>query len=119
MRLGSCTASVAREGRSFLALEEARQHRLRKRLKRLRYLAEMARPLFKGKQVDRFLKLKPLQDSLGLYNDRLMALRAYQELAQTDARAWFGIGWLSANRQDDAAGCQRDLQALGKLDVFW
>lgn len=119
-RLGTLYRQVAKEGRSFLSLEEARQHRLRKRLKRLRYLAEMSRPLFKGRQVDRFLKkLKPLQDSLGLYNDRLMALHAYQELAQTDARAWFGIGWLSANRQDDAASCQRDLQALGKLDVFW
>jgi triphosphatase len=119
-RLVHLHRQIVRQGHNFLTLDEAHQHRLRKRLKRLRYLAELARPLFKGKQVDRYLHaLKPVQDALGVYNDRRTAFGAYCKLAHDDPRAWFAIGWLGANRQDDAKACQRALRALAKGKVFW
>ena len=119
-RLVHLHRQIVRQGHNFLTLDEAHQHRLRKRLKRLRYLAELARPLFKGKQVDKYLHaLKPVQDALGVYNDRRMAFDAYCKLAHDDPRAWFAIGWLGANRQDDAKACQRALRALAKGKIFW
>jgi inorganic triphosphatase YgiF len=119
-RLEHLHRRIVKEGHGFLTLDEAHQHRLRKRLKRLRYLAELARPLFKGKEVDKYLRqLKPLQDTLGIFNDRMMAFRFYCKLAHNEPRAWFGIGWLSGHRRGDAKACQRALRALGKLKVFW
>ncbi|CAN5471096.1 CHAD domain-containing protein [soil metagenome] len=119
-RLAHLHQQVVKQGHDFVRLDKARQHRLRKRLKRLRYLAELARPLFKGKQVDSYLhQLRPVQDALGAYNDRMMAFDVYCKLAHHDPRAWFAIGWLGANRHDDANECQRQLRAFDKLKTFW
>lgn len=119
-RLKKLHRTAMNQGRRFLSLEEQEQHGVRKQVKRLRYLAELAAPLFGRSKVQRFLKrLKPVQDSLGLYNDGLMALHQYRELAGTEPRAWFGVGWLSATRAQNAAACQRDLEALRKQKTFW
>jgi triphosphatase len=120
-RLRKLHQEAVAEGRQFLKLEEAMQHRLRKRLKRLRYLAEFSRPLFARRQVDAFVAaLKPVQDALGMYNDELAALQAWQQLTSDDARAWFGTGWLSARRTPNAQAC---LQACEKFardaKPFW
>lgn len=119
-RLKKLHRKAMKQGRGFLSLEEQEQHSVRKQVKRLRYLAELAAPLFGESRVQRFLKrLKPVQDSLGHYNDGLMALHQYRELARTEPRAWFGVGWLSAARAGNAAACQRDLDALRKQKTFW
>ena len=120
-RLRKLHKEAVTEGRQFLQLEEAMQHRLRKRLKRLRYLAEFSRPLFARREVDAFVAaLKPVQDALGMYNDELAALQAWQQLVSDDARAWFGTGWLSARRAANAQAC---LQACEKFareaKPFW
>jgi triphosphatase len=108
------------DGRRFLALDAARQHRVRKRLKRLRYLAEFARPLFASHRVGAWLhELKPLQDALGLYNDQLVALAHYRGLTAKMPQAWFGVGWLSARREAQAAACARALHKFGKVEPFW
>ncbi len=119
-RLKKLHRKILREGREFQSLEETAQHRLRKRLKRLRYLVELAVPLFDEAQVKRFLrKLEPLQEALGEYNDGLMAERFYRQLSTTDPRAWFGVGWLSAGHAAHAAACQRGLERLGRTRPFW
>jgi len=81
---------VLQDGKGFASLDQAHQHLVRKRVKRLRYLAEFAAPLFHPRRAQAFAEsLKPLQDGLGLYNDELMALHAYRALAHEEARAWF------------------------------
>ena len=49
-----------RDGRKFEKLATERQHRVRKRLKRLRYLGEFLAPLFGKDDTEAFLaRLKP------------------------------------------------------------
>lgn len=107
-------------GSRFLELDEDSQHRVRKQLKRLRYLTEMVAPLFgKGKAMDFVQKLKPAQETLGTYNDGLIALAAYREAASQQPEALFGVGWLSARREADASACARALRKLGKARPYW
>ncbi|MFL6693157.1 MAG: CHAD domain-containing protein, partial [Ramlibacter sp.] len=111
---------VVRDGRHFAALEPALQHRVRKRLKRLRYLADFAQPLFPVHAQHAFLQtLKPAQDALGANNDLLLALGAYREMAQQDAQALFGAGWLTAQVAPQVRACEKALRRLAKADPFW
>jgi triphosphatase len=120
-RLRKLHKDAVAEGQQFLQLEETMQHRLRKRLKRLRYLAEFSRPLFAKRQVDAFVAvLKPVQDALGVYNDELAALQAWQQLVSDDARAWFGTGWLSARRAANAQACLQACETFARdAKPFW
>ena len=54
-RLEDLRRRLARDGRRFAALQPACQHRVRKRLKRLRYLSGLAAPLFGAKRVAHYL----------------------------------------------------------------
>lgn len=119
-RLRKLHGQAVRQGRKFLTLDEAGQHQVRKRLKRLRYLAEFAAPLFSRRKAAAFVAgLKPAQDALGASQDDLVALRACERLAATDPRAWFGAGWLSARRAAQAKACQASLDKLARLRPFW
>ena len=119
-RLSTLQSRVVADGKKFLLLNDGRQHNVRKRLKRLRYLTEFAAPLFHSRRVKSFLSgLKPVQDVIGLYNDEVMALQTYRELALTNAQALFGVGWLTARRAPNAKECLRELQAFAKVQPFW
>ena len=120
LRLDKLHARALQDGKKFLALDEAAQHGVRKRLKRLRYLLEFAGSLFSsGKVKQMAAALKPAQDALGLYNDELMALHAWRALAAHDPNAWFGIGWLSARRQPNAKRCFKEIKAFSDIKPFW
>lgn len=120
-RLRKLHKEAVTEGRKFIELDEVTQHRLRKRLKRLRYLAEFSQPLFGARQVDAFVAaLKPVQDALGTYNDELAALQAWQQLSDVDARGWFGVGWLSARRSPNAQACLQACKTFAReAKPFW
>lgn len=119
-RLEKLHHQVSKDGRHFQQLDPVQQHRVRKRLKRLRYLAEFVAQLFPARKGREFITaLKPVQDALGLYNDELMALEAYRGLAERDPAAWFGVGWLTARRAANAAQCQRELESFVKVKPFW
>jgi triphosphatase len=113
-------AQVIEDGGHFASLDEGRQHRVRKRAKRLRYLAEFTAPLFHSRRSQAFAdSLRPVQDALGLYNDELMALQAYRALAAAEPRAWFAVGWLSARREPNALACQRAVRDFARVRPFW
>ena len=119
-RLQKLHAQTLKDGRKFMALEETRQHDVRKRLKRLRYLTEFVAPLFSRRRTEAFISsLKPVQEALGLYNDELMALQAYRSLAAQDPQAWFGVGWLAARRAPNAKACFDALQVFAKVRPYW
>ncbi|MBA4329670.1 MAG: inorganic triphosphatase [Polaromonas sp.] len=106
-RLTRLHQQVLARGSQFTELPEAEQHALRKRLKRLRYLAEFALPLFGKRKASAYLAaLKPLQDALGIYHDEVAALQVWQGLSGHDPRALFGAGWLSARREVHGQACQ-------------
>ena len=118
--LAKLHAQVLRDGSGFAGLDEVRQHRVRRRVKRLRYLAEFAAPLFQSRMTRAFAdSLKPLQDALGLFNDEMMALRVYRGLASVEPRAWFAAGWLSARREPHAMACQRAIRNFARTRPFW
>lgn len=111
---------VLRDGAHFAALEPVLQHRVRKRLKRLRYLAEFTQPLFGRHGHHAFLEvLKPAQDALGDNNDLLIALDAWRTRAAQDPQALFGVGWLTAQVEPQARACEKSLRRLGKAERFW
>lgn len=111
---------IKRDGKRFAKLDPTSQHRVRKRLKRLRYLAEFAAPLFDRKKVERYLaELRPAQDLLGVHNDEVVALQAYRKDASIDHRAAFATGWLSARQEDGSSQCQQALEHVGEAPKFW
>lgn len=119
-RLEKLHRQVGKDGQRFQQLDGVSQHRLRKRLKRLRYLAEFVGPLFATRKGREFIAaLKPVQDALGLYNDESMALDAYRRLAEREPGAWFGVGWLTARVDANVAQCQRELERFAKAQPFW
>ncbi|WP_019653756.1 CYTH and CHAD domain-containing protein [Variovorax atrisoli] len=121
-RLQRLHKQVLRDGERFESLDTESQHRVRKRLKRLRYLAEFVAPLFDEKKegADTYLKaLRPAQDALGEFNDEAVALALYREAAARDARAWFAVGWFTARREAGAKACREALAKIEGAARFW
>lgn len=94
------------------------QHRVRKRLKRLRYLAELLAPAMKHGHQSFLKRLKPAQSALGALNDHQVAEALYRTIAAEDPRAWFAVGWLAAQRQHLLTDCDRTLQRVRKPPGF-
>ncbi|KLN56700.1 CYTH and CHAD domain-containing protein [Variovorax paradoxus] len=127
-RLQRLHEQAVRDGQRFESLATEDQHRTRKRLKRLRYLAEFVAPLFadgndedeKSSPAGRYLKrLRPAQDALGEFNDEAVALALYREATGRDARAWFAVGWFSGRHAAGAKACCKALGRIEKAPRFW
>jgi CHAD domain-containing protein len=119
-RMTELSKQVTREGRRFTDLAEERQHRVRKRLKRLRYLCEFIAPLYPKDAVHVYLaEIKPAQDALGHYYDQIMAQSLFEELMSSDPGARFGVEWLQARRPAEAKACRRSLRTLESANGFW
>jgi triphosphatase len=119
-RLSKLHRQVVRDGRRFDKLDSEAQHRVRKRLKRLRYLAEFVAPIFGKRRAARYLKaLRPAQDALGEHNDAAVAINAYREAAGHDGRAWFAVGWLSARQAQGVLECRAALDKVAQARRFW
>jgi triphosphatase len=120
LRLGKLYLQVVKDGKRFLSLSDEQQHRLRKRLKRLRYLVEFSAPLFSHRKTKKFITaIKPAQEALGLHLDERLALNAFQLLAVENEHALFGVGWLTARRLPQAKRCRKEMKALAKAHPFW
>ena len=119
-RLRKLARQATRDARRFQALSFERQHQVRKRLKRLRYLAEFAAPAFDRDAVRRwFDKVAPAQDALGKHIDLVLAGRRFAGRAPADPDAAFAAGWLRAKSERSAQAARRSLQRLRDVDAFW
>ena len=120
-RLDRLRRRLRRDAERFEQLDEDGQHRVRKRLKRLRYLTEMVRPLYPTRRVKAYLEaLKPAQDAVGEHVDLLTSRRAARTVsAVDDPRAWFDVGWLSAEIAHTARRARKSLTRAGKAPAFW
>ena len=112
-RLRALHAQVKKGIRGFATRTPQAQHRLRKRLKRLRYLTEFVAPALDAHST-RFLdSLQPALSTLGRLNDERVAAALYRELAESgEPNAWFGVGWLAGREALAVAGCE---QALARI----
>lgn len=119
-RIARLHRQVLRDGQRFTELDADAQHRVRKRLKRLRYISELAAPLFGAPAFERYLAhLRPAQDTLGQHNDGLVALENFKARTGMDGRAWFGVGWLTAHQTHTALACRKALKKMAKAPCFW
>lgn len=120
-RLRKLHGKTLAEAKRFGALDGASQHQVRKRFKRLRYLAEFARPLFPGRKVDRYVgAIKPVQEALGQHQDALVALELWRAQAEREPAAWFGAGWLAARRGEHLHACEEACRAFAReARPFW
>ncbi len=119
-RLQGLWRGVCRDGRRFARLPADQQHGVRKRLKRLRYLAEFSAPLWGTKAALRFTqRLAPVQDALGDCSDHRLALARFRADALTDPRSLFAVGFLQARLPALARRAQRQLRRLAERPAFW
>ncbi|AMO25016.1 CYTH and CHAD domain-containing protein [Ramlibacter solisilvae] len=120
-RLRRLHRKTLKSGQDFDELPVEERHRVRKRLKRLRYLAELVRSLFAGSAVDAYVQsLKELQDALGRYQDATAGRALFERRAASDPAAWFGAGWLAAREAALAAECARACRRTArKAKPFW
>jgi len=111
---------VRRDAKRFERLDDDSRHRLRKRLKRLRYGVEFGAGLYGKRAVERYVgRLQESQDGLGLYNDAATAEASYRQLLPAEPRAWFALGWLERQRAAAAERCVGELGRLRKAKPFW
>ncbi|MDC6168066.1 CHAD domain-containing protein, partial [Paucibacter sp. XJ19-41] len=113
-RLQRWSEAVRADAKRFAALDEAQRHRLRKRIKRLRYGLEFSAGLFESKELKRWSRgLAAAQEALGELNDLALALR---QGAGDDDRSFFALGWLQARhdqRLRELASLMRKLAKQG------
>lgn len=119
-RLDRWHRQASRAGRDFASLDDAARHRLRKRIKRLRYAVEFAQGLYGGKKTARYLRaLGALQERLGALNDVAVALAAFRGAPADDAAAVFALGWLAARREALAADCVPAMRHFARAKRPW
>jgi CHAD domain-containing protein len=119
-RLDRLLRRVLRDADRFPSMTFEQQHRVRKRLKRLRYVADMLAPLFEQRPVRRWVRAaRRAQDALGRCIDFGAALKRFEATTRTDERAWFAVGWLQARAEPAARRARRRLRRLRRVDAFW
>ena len=120
-RLEKLHRQVLRGAKRFGEMDFPERHRLRKRLKRLRYLAELVEPLYARHRVKAYLaRLEPAQDALGRYVDLAVGRRlAREQVGRGDEKSWFDVGWLTAQEETQAIQCRRVLRAAALANAFW
>lgn len=119
-RLNRWHRQVLVDAQAFDALDDEGRHRLRKRIKRLRYAAEFSASLFDERAVRRYLKaLRALQERLGTVNDVAVGIALYSAAAPADVRALFALGWLASQRERALAACRPDLKRFVGSVRFW
>jgi triphosphatase len=97
----------------FESFDLEQRHRLRKRLKRLRYALEFIESELPSKPYKRFSNaLANVLDELGAYTDLQMAAEAYRGISEIDTRAWFAIGWIMAQLPRAERRCIKALAAF-------
>lgn len=119
-RLDRWHRQVRRDARAFAELDDAARHRLRKRVKRLRYALEFTQTLYGAKKVARFLRvLAKVQDRLGALNDAAVAIAAFRAAPNTDSSIAFALGWLVARQTELAIQCVPALERFVVVDRPW
>lgn len=119
-RLDELHRQVTRDGRHFESLALGEQHRVRKRLKRLRYLADFTASLWPADKSRRYARrLGDAQDALGRHNDVGVAGAAFRAEAGVRPEAWYAAGYLHAHLTSTALTARKALVKLAKAEKYW
>lgn len=117
-RLHALHGKIHKDTRRFASLSAEEQHSVRKRLKRLRFLAEFVAPVLEGEGGKFLESLQPALSALGRLNDEQVASGIYREMAGSDPQAWFSVGWLAARREGVAKATKKALAKIGEPPRF-
>ncbi len=118
--LESLHRRLVHDASRFSSLSLAHQHRVRKRLKRLRYLSEFVVPLFDAKRIKRYLlSWHSAQDALGEYNDYQIALAAFNVDLHVGSRTKPALHWFALRLRDCVGHSERALRKAAKEPMFW
>jgi triphosphatase len=119
-RLARLHRQVRRDAKVFASIDDTARHRLRKRIKRLRYLCDFGASLHDRKAVKAFVApLAVAQEALGAFNDVCVARTLFDRIAADDSQAMFALGWLAHERDGAIERCVAALKKLRKAPVFW
>ena len=112
--------AARRDARRFDSAGTEARHRLRKRLKRLRYAAEFLLPAFAPARGGSTLKpLRAALEALGNWNDLQVAQAHFARQVESDPQAWFAVGWLAAQEPRQTRRCSKALRRLADAPRFW
>lgn len=107
---------VLHDSHGFAEASVEEQHRTRKRLKRFRYGLEFLLPLLPRKPALRLHRaVCAALDALGHLNDLHTAEARLRACAESDARAWFAVGWAVASQPAAQAHAAVALQRMARL----
>ena len=119
-RLSKLHALLLKDAKRFLLLSPDHQHRVRKRLKRMRYLSEFAGPLFDKKRVRHYLaSWGDAQDALGQYNDYRMGMDFIEAETRVRQNAEPALFWLASRLKTCIKCSAKSLKKAARNPVFW
>lgn len=105
---------------AFASAAAPERHRLRRRMKWLRYAMEFLLPVLPAKPSRQALEaLREALDALGASNDVQVALDLLRTLPEPGAAIWFARGWLLAQQAPLERRTLRRLAPLADLRRFW
>lgn len=108
---------VRRDAGRAEALDDDGLHRLRRRIKRLRYAIEGVDTWLPQKRREALLRsLRGAQEALGLWHDAVIGQAAARTLAESAGVSvapaqWIAVGWLAAQAEQYRGRCVRELAA--------
>lgn len=107
------------DAENYLNLDIEARHKTRKDLKRLRYSVEFIASLYDKSTIKKYLKaIKPAQESLGLYNDLIVAEEILIKLVKSQPQVWFALGWIAAEKQRILQQSQQDLLDFAQISTL-
>lgn len=118
-RLNAWLNAIRRQSPGFLEADWDTRHRLRKRVKRLRYAMEFTQGLLDaGRLAPLRDALVSAQKSLGHLNDLYVAAEYYRGDGARHPCAMFALGWLAATQEHEARAAHVALHALAAAGNF-
>ena len=122
-RLERWSEEIAQLAKRFERLDEPAQHELRKRIKRLRYALDSTAMLHAGlaprPRREYVQALGVSQAALGEFCDLLTARDVWRASCEHDPRAWFAVGWISAELTRMQPAVAKTLRRYARIDKRW
>lgn len=118
-RLNIWLDDIKRKAPLFLDANWNERHRMRKRVKRLRYGMEFAQGALDSTRLTPLRNaLVSAQKALGQLNDLYVAAEYYRGAGAKHSSAMFALGWLAATQGHEAQASHMALQNLSKAGRF-
>ena len=110
---------ILKEGLHFAELGTDARHKLRKRVKKLRYALQFTDALLAHKQLKPYLKdLSKVQNILGEMNDLTNAQEKFTALRDSQPSAWFACGWITYKLKQLQADAENAFRQLSS-NPYW